>query len=170
MIYCIIYMHSVPFHYIRLYYMTIPHIPSYVRGSAAMGLKLLGSRRDVSWWITCLTVGSRKGAKGAGNRWWWDDQDPSYRGFLNWGYPKMLGLQGQIPLKWMIEGYPGSTISGNLHIFPCKLTTARRKKKPARPGIPWLSDSASGRSTGSQFVRTNLSNCNLKLSLLLLSL
>ena len=36
-----------------------------------------------------------------------------YGGFLNWGYPKMAGLYGKIPPKWMIWGYP---ISGNLHM------------------------------------------------------
>ena len=27
-------------------------------------------------------------------------------GFWKWGYPKMDGLQGKIPLKWMIYGHP----------------------------------------------------------------
>ena len=30
----------------------------------------------------------------------------TYGGFLNWGYSKMDGLQGNIPLKLMIWGYP----------------------------------------------------------------
>ena len=38
----------------------------------------------------------------------------TYGGFHQWGYPKMLGLQGKILLKWMIWRYPYG--SGNHHI------------------------------------------------------
>ena len=31
---------------------------------------------------------------------------PQIWGFPELGYPKMVGLQGKIPLKWMIQGYP----------------------------------------------------------------
>ena len=40
------------------------------------------------------------------HRKWRSENDGTSGGFHNWGYPKMDGLLGKIPLKWMIWGYP----------------------------------------------------------------
>ena len=54
-------------------------------------------------------------------------------GFQKWGYPKMVGLQWKIQLKWMMTG--GTHISGNHQMF------ARITKKTPSPMdyISWTS-------------------------------
>jgi len=75
-----------------------------------------------------------------GTSWWscWDSRGPQFVNsnrlncwifwvyhlfeifgvFLNWGYPKMVGLQGQLLLKWMMKmGYPDFRKPRDLKIF-----------------------------------------------------
>ena len=55
----------------------------------------------------------------------------TYGGFHQWGHPKMDGLQGKFPLKWMIWG----SLFGNHHIISKQIEKSLEKPHPSRRSL-----------------------------------